>query len=65
MLLRAGDEILEALPKQFPVLHILGLNMDSQNLLIATCIGFFLFTLIRIVGIVCGDKSPITVCGKI
>ena len=63
--MRAGDDFGEQASDDIPTLHIWGLTMDSQNLLIATCIGFFLFTLIRIVGIVCGDKSPITVCGKI
>merc|ERR1711976_444309 len=60
MLMRAGDDFGEQASDDIPTLHIWGLTMDSQNLLIATCIGFFLFTLIRIVGIVCGDKSPIT-----
>ena len=64
MLMRAGEdkEVLFNLP---PSLNIAGLNFDSQILLIGTCYGFYLWTCIRTVGIVGGDKAPIQVCGEI
>ena len=65
MLMTVGEENWKKVPDDVWMLHIWGLNFDSQNLLIATCIGFFLITLVRIVGIVSGDKAPVTVCGKV